>query len=245
MTLAISSSEHTVSPLGLGRDDIEAALTFGVPQDSKPYFESAALTGNQPRLHYATDDRAVTVHDMRPLAADLSLDRQGFELHRHKTAVDDLYDDDTVAEIYDREIEDLLKEATGADRVAVFDRTRRRSDNPKGAANPDGLRGPAGRVHVDYTAKSGPQRARDILGGAEVDRILAAGGRIAQVNVWRPIAGPVRRAALALADAARARRNLSQRIRSSPTGSVRSTNLRTRPNNGGTGRPRWSGTRFC
>ena len=34
-----------------------------------------------------------------------------------------------------------------------------------GAANPDGFRGPATRVHVDYTPKSGPQRAKDSLGG--------------------------------------------------------------------------------
>jgi hypothetical protein len=56
-------------------------------------------------------------------------------------------------------------------------------------------------VHVDYTVDSGPQRARDTLGVEEVDRILAAGGRIVQVNVWRPIARPVRRTPLALADA--------------------------------------------
>ena len=57
-------------------------------------------------------------------------------------------------------------------------------------------------MHVDYTVRSGPQRARDSLGEDEVDRILASGGRIVQVNVWRPITGPVLRAPLALADAA-------------------------------------------
>ncbi len=204
MTAALSARQHNVPRANVGRDDIRATLTFGVPQDGKPYFESAALTGNRPKLHHATDDQWVWVRDMRPLAGVVSLDHEGFELHHHETAVDDLYDDAAVAAVYDREIEDLLKAATGADQVAVFDRTRR-SDNPKGAANPDGLRGPAGRVHVDYTTKSGPQRARDILGGGEVDRILATGGRIVQVNVWRPITGPVLRAPLALADAATVR----------------------------------------
>ena len=82
----------------------------------------------------------------------------------------------------------------------VFDHTRR-SDGPAGARNPDGVRGPASRVHVDYTVKSGPVRARDALGAAEVGRVLGAGGRIVQVNVWRPIVGPVARSPLALADA--------------------------------------------
>ncbi|MEL0022336.1 MAG: CmcJ/NvfI family oxidoreductase, partial [Rickettsiales bacterium] len=70
-----------------------------------------------------------------------------------------------------------------------------------GAANPDGLRGPATRVHVDYTVASGPQRAKDALGEADYERLIATGARILQVNVWRPITGPVQRSPLALADA--------------------------------------------
>jgi hypothetical protein len=56
-------------------------------------------------------------------------------------------------------------------------------------------------VHVDYTARSGPQRVRDLLGEAEALRLAAEGARIVQINVWRPIRGPVRRSPLALADA--------------------------------------------
>ncbi len=180
--------------------EVRAALNFIVPQKGKPYFNSTALTGGEAEIFFETEPHTVTIHDMRPLADGLSLDRQGFELHRHQTAVDDLHDDRQVDEKYDGEIEALLREATGAHRVLVFDRTRR-SDGPGGAANRDGLRGPATRVHVDYTVASGPQRARDVLGAEEVDRILASGGRITQVNVWRPISGPVQRTPLALADA--------------------------------------------
>ncbi len=122
-------------------------------------------------------------------------------MRHHKTAVDDLYDDTAVEAVYEPELEVLLKEATGADRVAIFDHTRR-SDSADGAANPDGLRGPASRVHVDYTVASGPVRAADALGAEEVERILGTGGRIVQINVWRPITGPVQRTPLALADAA-------------------------------------------
>jgi hypothetical protein len=39
-----------------------------------------------------------------------------------------------------------------------------------------------------------------VLGEAEVARLTAKGARIVQVNVWRPIRGPVQRAPLALAD---------------------------------------------
>ena len=182
-------------------ENVRAALTFIVPQDTKPCFESAALTGGEPKVHFRTEQREVVVRDMRPLAGRLSLDREGFVLLSHETAVADLYDDEAVDSIYRREIEALLREATGAERVVVFDVTRR-ADVPGGAANPDGLRGPATRVHADYTIGSGPKRARDTLGAEAVDGVLAAGGRIVQLNVWRPIKGPVRRTPLALADAA-------------------------------------------
>ncbi len=180
--------------------EVRAPLTFIVPQDSKPSFHSAALTGGEPKVFFEIEAREVTIRNMRPLAGELSLDRQGFELRHHETAVDDLYDDAAIAEVYEAELEVLLKEATGADRVAIFDHTRR-SDAASGADNPDGPRGPASRVHVDYTVASGPVRAADALGAEEVERILAAGGRIVQVNVWRPITGPVQRTPLAVADA--------------------------------------------
>ncbi len=183
--------------------DVRAELTFIVPQREKPRFESAALTGGEPRVFFRTERREVTVHDARPLAGALSLDREGFELRASPTGIADFYDFDAVERDYARELDALLREATGADRVAVFDYTRR-SDGPTGAANRDGSRGPASRVHVDYTVDSGPKRARDAIGD-DFDAVIGAGGRVVQVNVWRPIAGPVRRAPLALADASSVR----------------------------------------
>jgi hypothetical protein len=121
-------------------------------------------------------------------------------LLQHATAVKDLYDDDTVKGAYLPEIEALLGHKFGASRVVVFDVTRR-SDDGVGARNPVGLRGPASQLHVDYTKKSGPQRVKDILGEDEAARLAASGARIVQINVWRPIVGPVERSPLALADA--------------------------------------------
>jgi hypothetical protein len=179
---------------------IRAPLTFITPQDTKPVFQSSAYTGGAPRVFFDTERHTVTIHDMRPLAGALSLDREGFELLQHATAVRDLYDDVAVEQVYYPEIEALLRAVTGASRVIIFDATRR-SDAGAGAKNRDGLRGPASRVHVDYTAKSGPQRVRDLLGESESQRLAASGARIIQINVWRPIRGPVQRSPLALADA--------------------------------------------
>lgn len=180
--------------------DVSAPLNFIRPQDTKPVFHSSALTGGEAKIFFEIEAHTVRIADMRKVGETLSLDREGFELLRHETAVEDLYDDDAVSGAYTREVEALLKRKLGASKVVVFDVTRR-SDGGPGAPNPDGLRGPAARVHVDYTVLSGPQRAKDVLGEEEVDRLLAAGARIVQINVWRPIRGPVERSPLALADA--------------------------------------------
>jgi hypothetical protein len=54
-------------------------------------------------------------------------------------------------------------------------------------------------VHNDYTAKSGPRRVRDHLSGVEAEEALKH--RFAEVNVWRPIRGPIESSPLAVCDA--------------------------------------------
>ena len=200
MRLSNPSSQTATAAARDVAGDVQAPLNFIVRQNGTPYFLSAALTGGTPEYRFRTEARTVTIHDVRPEADRLSVEREGFQLVRHRTAVDDLYDDEAVAGIYSREVEALLRDVTGASRAVVFDHTRR-SDAEDGAANPDGSRGPARIVHVDYTVTSGPERAADVLGEETVTQVLDAGGRIAEINVWRPIAGPVQRAPLAVADA--------------------------------------------
>lgn len=179
---------------------VVAELTFIRPQAEKPVIHSQALTGGPTRFFFEVESHAVPVHDLRPHAGRFTLDREGFAFRRQPTAVADLNDDAAVEGHYYEEICELLTRELGASRVAIFDATRR-SDAGAGAANRDGARGPASRIHVDYTATSGPQRARDTLGDREVDDLLKRGARIVQVNVWRPIRGPVLRSPLALVDA--------------------------------------------
>ena len=199
MTQAISTAPLADKPPA-PVTDISAPLNFIRRQDTKPVFLSAALTGGEQKVLFDSEAQTVRISDMREIAGTLSIDREGFELVHHATTVDDLYDDDAIAQSYYPEIETLLRDRFGANQVVIFDVTRR-SDSPDGAQNPDGLRGPASRLHVDYTVKSGPQRAKDILGEEKANRLAASGARIIQINVWRLIRGPVERSPLALADA--------------------------------------------
>lgn len=169
------------------------------PLGEKPRFLSTALTGDAPRYFFQTERRRVRIEDVRSWEVPPQLERQGFELLSASTSLADLTRDEAMPS-YRAETEALVADALGATRVVAFDVTRR-SDAPAGASNPDGARRPAARIHVDYTAASGPKRARDVLGEDFVDSALAAGAAIVQLNVWRPIEGPVLRAPLALGDA--------------------------------------------
>jgi hypothetical protein len=119
-----------------------------------------------------------------------------FALREHNSAVRDFYDSDEVESVYYPELERLLKRETGAKRVVVFDHIVR---NPVLARRGQrGVRAPAMLVHNDYTFKSAPRRVRDLLPG-EADRLLES--RFAEINVWRPIRGPIESSPLALCDA--------------------------------------------
>lgn len=176
------------------RSSVNAKLTFLVKTGQKPYVHTEALTGDTDPHYFAEQqEREVTIHNGRLRSGGFSLDRHGFELHERATEVEDLYDDTVVETRYYTEVEALLQEITGASRVVIFDHTRRTD------AEQRGIRGPAQRVHNDYTDRSIRERVSDVL-GAEGSALLKS-VPFAQINLWRPIRGPVIRSPLAMIDA--------------------------------------------
>jgi hypothetical protein len=174
---------------------VEASLTYLADAKVKPQtFNPPPGTGVPRRLGNYGQFR-VRIYDARPVASELSLDGEGFAFTRHDTAVTDFYDERQVREVYYPEIERLVAEATGAEKVVVFDHTIRTAER----AVERGLRAPVQMVHNDYTDKSGPQRVRDLLPAAEAEARLKH--RFLEINVWRPIKGPVLAWPLALAEA--------------------------------------------
>jgi hypothetical protein len=150
------------------------------------------------RTTVVNDQHSVVIHDARPLLSELSLDKEGFALVRHKSATRDFYDDEEVKRVYYQEAVQLLKGVTGADRVHIFDHTVRRRVPGSEDRRANAPRQPVPRVHVDHTARSGPQRVRDLL-PEEAEQLLR--GRVQIINLWRPIRGPLRDAPLAVCDA--------------------------------------------
>jgi hypothetical protein len=176
-----------------------AELSYLGPMSERPRNYATEPPAGVPQSNTTRAVRTVPIYDARPIASEISLDREGFALLRAKTAVGDLWDDEEIRRVYYREAEGAIAQATGADRVFIFDHTRRKRVRGAEDRMPGLPRQPAARVHVDHTAKSGPQRVRDLL-GEEAEELLK--GRVQVINLWRPIRGPLRDAPLALCDAA-------------------------------------------
>lgn len=176
---------------------VRAPLTFIQPGATKPYNYQYEPPAGIERRRGDYVERIVDIADGRPLRGAFSLDVQGFELLHSPTLANDLYDEAELESLYRPEIGNLVRSVTGADKVLVFDHTIR--SNAEAHRSNDGVREAVRRVHNDYTDKSAPQRIRDLLPADEAERRLKK--RYAFINVWRPIAGPLEEAPLALADA--------------------------------------------
>ncbi len=70
----------------------------------------------------------MTVRNGRALTGQLSLDREGFILVQHETRMNNFYDEDEIRSLYYKETQELVKKASGAHRVLVFDHTLRSAD---------------------------------------------------------------------------------------------------------------------
>ena len=109
-----------------------------------------ALGGHLTTTQYAPTE--VTISNGRPHLDDFSLDRSGFTLLRHHSAVTDFGDKAQLDGAYTAEVAALVKEATGADEVVTLGWVIRRANKALDGAQP-----PSSDVHVDMH----PGRADD------------------------------------------------------------------------------------
>ncbi|MBV8056114.1 MAG: methyltransferase [Deltaproteobacteria bacterium] len=192
------TSEHR-SPSEASRAEgiLEASLNYIAESSEKPVYYAYEPPPGILRQTGQFAPQSVPIQNGRALVNQLSLDKQGFELVNHETAVGDFYDREEVQRVYYSEIERLLKDATGASKVVIFDHQVRCL--PMAQRGERGAREYGKVVHNDYTAKSGPRRVRDHLPPAEAEEAL--NHRFAEINVWRPIRGPIESSPLAVCDA--------------------------------------------
>jgi len=173
-----------------------AEITY--TRDSGEKLVNETFGPNNIRRRSSGAEQAVKVNigNGRELAGELALDRNGFVLAEHRTAVKDFFDPDELKAVYYAEVEQLIGNISGARRVVVFDHTLRSGDAAEREARL--IREPVLSAHNDYTEWSGPQRVRELL--PEEAEILLR-NRFAIIQVWRAINQPIRSNPLAIADA--------------------------------------------
>ena len=124
------------------------------------------------------------IHNGRPLQDQFTLDRNGFEITRHASAVTDFTDRDEVERVYPGEVADFVKARTGADKVAPLGWVLRRTAEPgENASQPQ-----AALVHCDFSVTGAGPRARD----AYATRFPDGPGyrRALLTSVWRVFTPP-------------------------------------------------------
>ena len=174
---------------------VQTTLTYLAHMPERPVYYLYEPPAGVPWRNTRGDKRQLPVHDARQLAPAPSLDREGFALAPVETA-GDLYDPAAVRGIYYHEVERLVADVTGASRVLAFDHNLRSAAIAGRSEN--GVQGPVRFAHNDYTERSGPQRVRDLLADDAEDLLRR---RVAVINVWKPLRGPVQNAPLAVCDA--------------------------------------------
>jgi hypothetical protein len=176
------------------------AVTVGIPytpdSGEKLVNETFGPNNIRRRKTGADDLKSMIVHNGRLFLERLSLDEQGFVFVEHKTKVADFFDVDQLQSVYYPEVEQLIKRASGAARVVIFDHTLRSGDETEREAKL--IREPVLSAHNDYTEWSGPNRVREVLPD-EAESLLER--RFAIIQVWRAINQPIQSNPLAVADA--------------------------------------------
>jgi hypothetical protein len=171
-----------------GIEYVEADLPYLAPSPVPPHRYTYDPPPGVPKEVGELDPRRTRVWSGWNEASTLSLDREGVAIGTHPTPFRAFYDESAVERDYYPEMERLVLAHTGARRAVVFDKNVRHAPS---AAQPTAFLGrPARLVHNDYTATSAPQRVRDLLGEIEAPAVLQR--RYAFINLWRPIAGPLR-----------------------------------------------------
>jgi hypothetical protein len=178
--------------------DLETELNYLALGIERPRTYTDAPPDGERQSTFATEPHRVTIRDARAAAWRPTLDHEGFALIGLDSAVGDFWDEAEIRTHFYPEVEAAITAATGADRVFIFDHTLRRRVSGTEDRIANLPRQPVPRVHVDHTAKSGPQRVRDLLPD-EAEELLR--GRVQIINLWRPIVGPLRDHPLAVADA--------------------------------------------
>jgi len=79
---------------------VVAPLNFLVPMAEKPVAYNYTPPPGVPVRTGKSEEHRVAIRDARPLIGQLSLDKEGFVLLHHQSAVRNFYDEDEIKSVY-------------------------------------------------------------------------------------------------------------------------------------------------
>lgn len=167
--------------------DRTALIAYVERGGSRPFYYANAHEKDQ----VPVDLRAMPVRDARAIYADV--DREGFQLVRHRSAVTDWTDRDMLAAIHRDEVAALIQQLTGADEVFVTSPGILRYSEKSGKAGSSDNSHPARFAHIDINDVTAAQFAERGAGGRAFTRCAA-------YNLWRALSPPPQDVPLAFCD---------------------------------------------
>jgi hypothetical protein len=174
---------------------VEARINYLGAMSVRPRFYAVDYS----RDNLVIDGRTMPIRDARAAGPSSSLDREGFTLVPHRSAVSEFRDMDTVQRVYLPEIQQLMLGLTGAERILMTPgAVLRFGERSKEFGSRVNTR-PARFVHVDYTPQSAPGLVGPLLEAAGIK--LRSGQRYAGYNIWRVLSEPPQDVPLAVCDA--------------------------------------------
>lgn len=173
---------------------VEGLINYIAPMSERPRF----YANDHSRDVLSLEPHTVQIEDVRGAAEAPSLRREGFQLFPHASAVSDFLDADEVASTHPAEIERLLLDVTGADRVMVTGNggvLRFGESSPNSGKFNNSY--PARFIHIDASARTSKGFA-EANKPKDVDRPIR---RYAHFNVWRVLSPPPQDIPLSVCDA--------------------------------------------
>jgi hypothetical protein len=202
-TAAVPQNADIEDTVEDGAREVETTIRFVDPGDfvTRRYVRAGA------EINTGTySDHRVTVRDGAPIRDHFALDVHGFRIAVQPTAVSDFHDKDEVDRIYEREVEQHVRQLTGADRVVArgwmvrtsADLSELAQEKTENYQHSGGVQPPAGEAHVDLNTATAQRMAeftyrKHFPDGPGFTRFLIT-------SYWRTFSPPPQDVPLALCD---------------------------------------------
>ena len=184
-------------------EDLDAQLNY--VEQGASIMRRFITTGNEVNT-FGYEAYPVRIRNARPHRERFTLDRAGFELLDHRSAVSDFLDERQVAAVYPEEAIALVKRATGASSVFVTNWNLRSTDDAEvhdfrasGRLSHTGRMQPPGQqVHIDHY----PPDAERVANALYAERAPDGPGysRFICFSLWRTFSEPPQDQPLAMSE---------------------------------------------